>query len=248
MFSAHCLLLDIEGTTSSIGFVYDAMFPFVRRELDGYLERQWDGADLAAAREQIARDAGHAAWSAWSGTCMPDLQRQLVRDEVLALMDRDAKATGLKQLQGLIWEAGFRSGELRAHLFDDVAPALRAWRAEGREIRIYSSGSIAAQRLFFGHTIVGDLLPLLGGHYDTTIGGKKEPDSYRRIVADWGVAASDVLFLSDVVAELDAARAAGLQTGLVMRPGNAVAAPGHPHPTISDFAVLGESCGRNTRG
>ena len=229
------ILLDIEGTTSSIRFVHEVMFPFARRELPQYLENHWEYAEFQDARQQIAIDAGAESWEAWSGDRSTDQQKQLVIEEIERLMDGDVKATGLKQLQGLIWRAGFESGELQAHLYDDVAPAIRRWKEAGKQVRIYSSGSIAAQKLFFGHTLHGDLLPLLDGHYDTTSGPKKEAESYRRIVADIGVPAGEILFLSDIAAELDAAREVGLQTGLSVRPGNGETPAGHGHPEWTSF-------------
>lgn len=225
-FSGRGILLDIEGTTSSVSFVYDVMFPFVLRELDAALDRLWNRADFAAACEQIARDAGQ------------ERRRELVRAEVLRLMDGDVKATGLKQLQGIIWQAGFESGELQAHVYEDVPPALAVWNQAGLDVRIYSSGSIQAQRLFFGHTIFGNLLPYFRGHYDTTTGGKREAESYRKIVAEFALDARDVLFVSDVPAELDAARAAGLQTALCVRPGNAPVSPGHGHDEVATFGEV----------
>lgn len=228
-FCGRGILLDIEGTTSSVSFVYDVMFPFVRRELDRYLDAHWGQPPLAAACRQIARDANQDARAD---------DRTWIRGEVLRLMDGDVKATGLKQLQGLIWEDGFNSGELKAHVYDDVPPALRDWHSRGISLRIYSSGSIQAQKLFFGHTIAGNLLPLLSGHYDTTTGPKKEAASYRTIAADFGLPASEILFFSDVVAELDAARAAGMQTALVIRHGNTAAAAGHGHAEIASFAQI----------
>ena len=167
------ILLDVEGTTSSVSYVYDVMFPFARRELENYLRAHWDAEELAAARELIARDAGHPSFAAWCGPAA-DTEHgfTLVRDEIVRLMDGDVKATGLKQLQGLIWRAGFESGELQSHVYDDVPAALAAWNQAGRDVRIYSSGSIVAQKLFFGHTIQGNLLPRLRGHYDTTPGMK----------------------------------------------------------------------------
>ncbi|MCA9219999.1 MAG: acireductone synthase, partial [Planctomycetales bacterium] len=160
-------------------------------------------------------------------------QRKLVASEVARLMDGDVKATGLKQLQGLIWRDGFESGELLAHVYDDVPPAPERWRLAGITIRIYSSGSVQAQKLFFGHTTAGNLLHYFSGHDDTTTGGKKEAASYRRITADYDMPAEELLFLSDVPAELDAAREAGLHTALVVRSPDAAeltrsAANGHP--------------------
>ena len=228
-FRGRGILLDIEGTTSSVNFVYDVMFPFVRRELDRYLEARWAEPALAAACQQIARDAAQDARAG---------DRDWIRCEVVRLMDGDVKATGLKQLQGLIWEEGFASGELKAHVYDDVPPALRDWHARGISIRIYSSGSIQAQKLFFGHTIAGNLLPFLSGHYDTTTGPKKEAASYRTIAADFGLAPSEILFLSDVVAELDAARTSGMQTALLLRPENAPIPKRQAHLCISSFKEI----------
>ena len=236
------ILLDIEGTTSSVSFVYDVMFPFVRRELTPYLEVNWSDPQVAAACEQIAQDAGHDSFTAWTKTAGANdeaSQRCLVIDEVIRLMDGDVKATGLKQLQGLIWESGFKSGELQAHVYDDVPPALRNWKQQGGDIRIYSSGSVQAQKLFFGHTIAGNLLPLVSGHYDTTTGPKKEAASYQQIARDFGISPQEILFISDVIAELDAARTAGMQTALALRPGNAPAAAGHGHRELRSFDEVG---------
>ena len=235
------MLLDIEGTTSSISFVYDVMFPFVRRELQSYLAAHWDDALCLIARDKIAQEAGHASFFSWvkaKNAPAESAQPALVIAEVLRLMNADVKSTGLKQLQGLIWEQGFHSGELLAHVYDDVAPALRAWRERGLDLRIYSSGSIQAQKLFFGHTVAGNLLPLFSGHYDTTTGAKREASSYEQIASAFELPAAHIVFVSDVVPELDAARAAGMQTALVLRTGNAAVTAGHGHRGIHSFAEL----------
>lgn len=237
-FSGQAILLDIEGTTSSIRFVYDQMFPFVRRRLADFLSNHWEAADVRAACDAIAADAGHTSLARWRGDSDDATARQLANDEVIRLMDGDVKATGLKQLQGLIWRSGFESGELRAHVYDDVPPALKAWNEAGMDVRIYSSGSIAAQILFFGHTIQGDLLPLLKGHYDTTTGPKKEPASYTEIASAFGRPPAEILFLSDVVAEIAAARAVGMQTALCLRPGNAEPPTDHDFATIREFGEI----------
>ena len=235
-FTGHGILLDIEGTTSSVSFVYDVMFPFVRRELNGYLAQHWGSPALAQAAERIAADAGHSSLEAWvsedaTGVDAPTL----VRQEVTRLMDSDVKATGLKELQGLIWKSGFASGELQAHVYEDVPDALAAWQAAKLDIRIYSSGSIAAQKLFFGHTVAGNLLDRFSGHYDTTTGGKKDTASYQEIASAFRTEPSALLFLSDVVAELDAAQAAGFQTALAIRPGNAPVDSDHGHAQVHRF-------------
>ena len=237
-FAGHGILLDIEGTTSSVSYVYDVLVPIARRELDSYLRANWNSPDLVQACELIARDVGFASLSAWCGDESEEGRRNLVRAEVVRLMDADVKATGLKQLQGLIWLAGYESGELQSHVYDDVPPALAAWRAAGRDVRIYSSGSIAAQKLFFGHTIHGDLLPHVRRHYDTTTGPKREAASYTAIAGEFGLAAAEILFLSDLPAELDAAHVAGFQTALCERPGNAPVAADHGHAVITDFREI----------
>jgi enolase-phosphatase E1 len=232
------VLLDIEGTTSAVAYVYDVMFPFARRGIGPYLAEHWGAAALDPVREQFARDAGAASFALWSAG-VPD-PCALVEAEALRLMDGDVKATGLKQLQGLVWEAGFRSGELRAHVYNDVRPALESWRAAGIDLRVYSSGSVHAQRLFFAHSEAGDLGPLISGNYDTTTGPKREASSYAKIASDWGLLPQSILFLSDVTEELTAARKAGLWTALVHRPGNAPASPASPpFREVGSFAELG---------
>ncbi len=235
-FSGRGILLDIEGTTSSVSFVYDVMFPFVRRELDQYLRVNWGSPALNEVCDLIAKDVGYESFDAWCGSGgEKGRDRQLIGEEVLRLMDGDVKATGLKALQGLIWRSGFESGEMRAHVYDDVLPAIQAWNNAGCDIRIYSSGSIAAQKLFFGHTVVGNMLHLFQGHYDTTTGPKKEVESYCAIAKNFDLPPGEILFLSDVLAELEAARAAGLQTCLCKRPGNAEVEVGHDQPEITGF-------------
>ena len=233
-FNGKAILLDIEGTTSSVSFVYDVMFPQVRRDLASFLDGNWENVDVQLACDQIAVDAGHASVENWCGPNTMD-QRENIEAEVIRLMDNDVKATGLKKLQGLIWRHGFESGEMKAHVYPDVPACLQAWREAGVDLRIYSSGSVQAQHLFFGHTEVGDLLSLFTGHYDTTIGSKKESDSYAKIARDWGIQADQILFISDVVAELDAAQAAGLATRLCLRPGNAEVSDKHEHQAITSF-------------
>ena len=216
------ILLDIEGTTSSIDFVYDVMFPYARKNFAGYLEKHFRSEAVQSALPLLAKDIGFDSVKAMFAKCeqADDAARaDVVHRALIGLMDDDIKSTGLKKLQGLVWESGFRSGEMVAHLYDDVAPAITAWKAAGLDVRIYSSGSIYAQKLFFGHSVAGDLLSHFSGHYDTTIGHKRESASYQKIADDWMDAAA-VLFISDVAQELDAAKAAGMRTLLSIRPGN----------------------------
>jgi enolase-phosphatase E1 len=239
-FTGRVILLDIEGTTSSVRFVYDEMFPYVRRELAEFLDRHAADAKVLAAARQIALDGGKSSLKELVGSdnLQTDAAQQRLTAEVIRQMDADLKATGLKELQGLVWEAGFKSGELLAHVYDEVPGCLRQWHGAGKQLRIYSSGSVQAQILFFGHTIAGNLLPLISGHYDTTIGSKREAESYTRIAADIGCPPAEILFLSDIVAELDAAKAAGLQTGLVLRPGNAQQENTQQHPSLKAFGEI----------
>jgi enolase-phosphatase E1 len=234
---ARAALLDIEGTTSPVAYVHQVLFPYARRELAAFLAEHDRRPEVRAALEQAARDAGSPSLAAWAAERGPPPNdeaaiRAALQAHLDELMARDVKATGLKELQGLIWEAGFRAGTLKAEIFPDVPGALARWKDFGIDRRIYSSGSNHAQRLFFGHTVAGDLLPWLSGHYDTTSGPKREAESYRRIAADWKLPAESIVFFSDIVAELDAARTAGMQTVLTDRPGNAPTPPGHGHATV----------------
>ncbi len=233
------ILLDIEGTTSSISFVHDVMFPFVSQHLAGFLRDNFQLADVAAACNQIAKDKGYESLDAWQTSQGGAQPIDLVVSEVRELMASDIKATGLKALQGLIWEGGFHSGQLRAHVYPDVLPAIRAWRDRGIEVRIYSSGSVAAQKLFFGHLEShGNCLDLFSGHYDTTIGGKQESSSYSGIIQNWGLAAGTILFISDVPEELLAAQEAGMQVLASVRPGNKPMPHDLPLHQIDSFAQV----------
>jgi enolase-phosphatase E1 len=215
VFDGQAILLDVEGTTSSISFVYDVLFTFAKDHVADFLSRE-SGTDVVrAAARQLADEAGI------TDALLDDpagLQR--IVQAAVDLMNRDVKSTPLKALQGMIWRSGFESGQLVAHVFADVPPALARWSDSGLDVRVYSSGSVEAQRLFFAHTAAGNLTRYLRGHYDTTTGPKREASSYSRIAADMACEPRQILFLSDVGAELDAARQAGMATALAVRPGN----------------------------
>lgn len=235
--NASVILLDIEGTTSSIDFVHEVMFPFARKRVPDFVTSNWDSDELNGCIDLLANDLGESSVDSWlSGDS--EANQQTVIDAVINMIDNDVKATGLKQLQGIVWKSGFHSGEMVAHLYDDTAPAIKRWKEQGLDLRIYSSGSIAAQKLFFGHSVAGDLLDQFSAHYDTTTGPKKEADSYLKIVADVGVEANKIVFVSDVAAELDAAAEAGLQTVLSIRPGNAAVENADSHLAIESFEML----------
>jgi enolase-phosphatase E1 len=237
------IVLDIEGTVAPIAFVHDVLFPYARQALEDFLLHHSSSGPVHECMEQIARDAGASSFSQW---CPHAWHSPEAVAWVLPIlhewMDANAKKTGLKALQGLIWAHGYKDSTLRAPLFSDVQPALTAWIRHGLAISIYSSGSIAAQKLFFSHTTQGDLTPLLTSYFDTTSGHKQEVESYRTIRLSLPNAGEKPLFFSDVPAELDADREAGWATALVIRPGNApVTEP--THPVIQSFVecVLGDS-------
>ncbi|MEI6240577.1 MAG: acireductone synthase [Planctomycetia bacterium] len=228
VFDGRGILLDVEGTTSSISFVYDVLFEFAKRHVGDFVSRHAGDPLVCGLAAQLAAETGTD----------PQAGPERLALAAIDLMNRDVKSTPLKALQGLIWRTGFESGELVAHVFPDVPPALEQWAASGLDVRIYSSGSIEAQKLFFGHTAAGNLLPALRGHYDTTTGPKREASSYAKIAADMGIEPRQILFVSDVGAELDAARTAGMATALAIRPGNREAGGLFVHEPVESFTEI----------
>lgn len=223
-YSAY--LLDIEGTTTPVDFVYKTLFPFARCALPAFLQQAAHSAEKAAALTDDARHlrSEHDADVAAERRPPPWDDRQAQTEMLpylLWLMDHDRKSRGLKSIQGRIWEDGYRSGLLQGEIYPDVEPALRRWRSRGARVFIYSSGSVLAQKLLFGHLPSGDLTPLLDGHFDTEVGAKREAQSYSTIAARIGRPPAEVLFLSDTPEEIAAARAAGMAATLVRRDGAA---------------------------
>jgi enolase-phosphatase E1 len=232
--SVEAVLLDIEGTTTPIAFVTEVLFPYARTHLHAYLGAHASQPEheslLGRLRDEHTADQQRGEQvPSFAGGPVPYIEW---------LMDRDRKSTALKELQGLICEEGYRRGELRAQVFPDVRPALERWRARQIGVGIYSSGSVLAQRLLFGHTADGDLTGLLRWHFDTHVGPKIDPASYRRIADAIQQPADRCLFLSDATRELDAARQAGLQVRLVVRPGNAPVPSAHGFETIHSLAEI----------
>jgi enolase-phosphatase E1 len=241
-FACQGILLDIEGTTSSLNFVRDVLFPYARRNLPVALRNQWNDPVMAHIRESLAAHHGSKTFEEWTGgKGMPPEQRlRQMRDSLIALMDEDAKVAPLKDIQGLIWRTGYADGTLRSHIYPEVPRVLKEWKHFGKDVRIYSSGSIEAQKQFFKHVDNGttdgaDLTSYFRGYYDTTTGPKKEAQSYARIAAQYGLPAGQILFLSDIVAELDAAKAAGMKTGLMCRPENPPVIEKTDHPQLKTF-------------
>jgi enolase-phosphatase E1 len=203
------VVLDIEGTTSATAFVVRRLYPYSSARFPAWVEGHRDDPDIARAVGQVRDLIGDPL----AGT-------DRIVEALRAWLDADEKVTPLKTVQGRIWEHGFASGDLVAHFYPDVIPALRAWKAAGHELYVFSSGSVTAQRSWFGHTPEGDLRPLLSGHFDTeNAGPKRTADSYLTIAATTGADPTETVFLSDVAAELDAAREAGWHTVGVRRPG-----------------------------
>ena len=216
------IVVDIEGTVGSIRFVKDVLFPFARARLRSFVLANRTRADVAQQLATVAAQTG-----------LTEVQSQI--EQLLRWSDEDRKVTPLKALQGMIWEGGYASGELVAHLYDDAVSALRRWSRRRLPVYVYSSGSVAAQRLYFAHTAAGDLTPTLDGYFDTTTGAKQDAASYRRIAEAIGRPPSDLLFLSDVAAELVAATAAGVQCVQVRREPPAA---GRFEPSITSFDEL----------
>jgi enolase-phosphatase E1 len=224
------ILTDIEGTTSSISFVKDVLFPYARRALPGFVRAHGDDPQVRRWLDLVATESG--------GICSD----AVIVETLQGWIDQDRKHTALKALQGLMWREGYLRGDFRGHVYPDAAQALRDWHAAGARLAVYSSGSVDAQKLLFGHSEAGDLTPLFSEFFDTRVGHKREPDSYRHIADALGQAPGDIVFLSDVVEELDAAREAGMRTVLLDRredypqPRDAERANGHRR--VESFAQV----------
>ncbi len=198
------VVTDIEGTTSSISFVHDVMFPYARERMEAFIRA--NEADIAEHLDDVRAEEG---------------DKRMPLDEVIETLirwiDEDRKATPLKAIQGMIWKEGFETEAFKGHIYDDAVAGLTRWHEAGKALYVYSSGSIAAQKLLYGHSEAGDITPLFSGYFDTTTGGKRETLSYEKIAQALKLPAGEIVFLSDVVAELEAADEAGFQTVLLDR-------------------------------
>lgn len=222
----RAIVTDIEGTTSSISFVKDVLFPYAYKRLPAFIETHGDKPEIQHWLHEAAKEAG-----------IVEASRQEVIELLLHWIDEDRKSTALKALQGMIWKEGYENGDFQAHLYPEVSARLHAWRAEGLHLYVYSSGSVPAQQLFFRYSEAGDLTPLFSGYFDTETGPKREQASYEKIAEAIGEQPGHILFLSDIVQELDAARAAGLRTGWLLRA--PLEMPDTPrHPAYRDFDAI----------
>lgn len=232
------VLLDIEGTTCPVSFVAEVLFPYARLQLPRFLQEAEATPRLRALQQELL-----ACWrQEREAEACALLQEQAQRHGVtpgegelppaallpyLHWLDRcDRKLTAWKDLQGLIWEEGYHRGEIQAELYPEAADTLRAWHAQGLILSVYSSGSVTAQKLLYGHTSEGDLRPLFRHWFDTRIGSKQDPQSYRHILEQLHSSAQRVLFVSDALQELEAAAAAGMRCCFSDRPGNPQRHPG----------------------
>lgn len=219
----RAIVTDIEGTTSSISFVKEVLFPYARERMEDFVCNHLDDMAVRQALDDVDNAVGRL------------LNVDEAIAQLIAWIDEDRKITPLKNLQGMIWEAGYREGDFHGHVYPDAVEGLRRWQAAGIDLYVYSSGSVQAQKLLFGHTEAGDLTPLFNGYFDTRIGAKVQADSYRRIADQIGVPAAETLFLSDLVEELDAAAEAGMQTVRLVREGEP--GPGK-HPVARHFGEI----------
>ena len=226
--SIKIILLDIEGTTTPIDFVYQILFPYARNHVQDFLSQHWDesNSEISQFKSEHEEDERQGL----SPPALDSSQLESVVAYIYWLMDQDRKSTPLKSLQGKIWEEGYKNGVLKSQLFPDVPTAFENWQP--RRICIFSSGSVLAQKLLFTYTEVGDLSKFISGWFDTNIGNKQAATSYHRIATALQTEADEILFISDVNAELEAARVAGMQTLLSVRPGNP------PQPNAQNFQSI----------
>lgn len=216
------ILLDIEGTITSISFVKDTLFPYVTKVLEDYVIKHWEDPsfqdDLKLLRLQADNDSNMLGFVPIE---TGDNAKQSVINNVLWQMNSDRKTTALKQLQGHIWKDGYESGLLKGHLYDDVLPVLKKLTDSGKKIYTYSSGSTEAQKYLFQYSVFGDVSDIFVKYFDTNMGPKGLDSSYKNIASEIGVNCKDILFLTDVLIEAEAAVTAGCSSILLVRPGNA---------------------------
>jgi enolase-phosphatase E1 len=220
------ILTDIEGTTSSLSFVRDVLFPYSRTHLPAFIKAHAQDPLIQKELEAINQLKGAV------------LSQEEAIDQLLTWIEQDQKVTPLKALQGLIWEAGYEQGDFHGHLYEDAARMLKVWASQGIKLYVFSSGSVKAQKLLFGHTEEGDLSPLFSDFFDTRIGSKQDPEAYRAIARATRQPASSILFLSDIGTELDAARAAGMATTQLIRENQPIHSEQHAVAKTFDDIVL----------
>ena len=215
------IITDIEGTTSSLAFVKEVLFPYARNHITAYIRSHEKDQAIRQALDETRKMIG-----------VESTTDQLI-ERFIQWIDEDKKVTPLKTIQGLLWENGYREGHFKGHIYEDAVSNLRKWKNLGFRIFVYSSGSVYAQKLLFGHTDHGDLNPIFNGYFDTHIGAKTSPDSYEKIAASIETKPDNCLFLSDIKAELDAAQRSGMHTIWLVRNNNPD--PLADHHQVSSF-------------
>lgn len=220
----EAVVTDIEGTTSSLSFVKDVLFPYARSRMHAFVHAHAEDPAVRAHLDEVSALVGRP------------LNEEELAAQLVAWIDEDKKITPLKAIQGMIWEEGYRRGDFTGHVYEDAVRKLRQWKERGIRLYVFSSGSVQAQRLLFGYSDHGDLMSLFAGYFDTTLGAKREPAAYTRIAETIGIPPGHILFLSDSQEELDAARAAGMRTTWLVRDGRPD--PGAAHPQVSDFDAV----------
>jgi enolase-phosphatase E1 len=226
-------LLDVEGTTTPIDFVHKILFPYAKKRISGFVEE-----NFSEITPEIAQLEAESAAEKEYPSLFDKKSAGSIAAYLEYLIDVDRKSTPLKSIQGKIWQAGYESGELKSQIFDDVPRAFKRWKAAGKKIAIYSSGSVLAQKNLFKYTDHGDLTQFISNYFDTNIGGKREAASYAAITKILKMNGDDILFISDVPAESDTARSTGCQTALSVRPGNDEITEDPIHRVILSFDEL----------
>jgi len=217
------IVTDIEGTTTSLDFVKEVLFPYARKNMANFITQNADNSSVMPLIDEVRQQAG-----------VETLDEVITR--LITWIDQDKKVTVLKSLQGLLWEAGYKRGDFKGHIYADAHQQLMHWHEQGIKLYVYSSGSVYAQKLLFGHTEYGDLNHLFSGYFDTNIGGKLDLDSYRNIVDALDLTPGEILFLSDIEGELEAAKAAGIHTLALVRQGGEMLTS--PYPQVSSFTDI----------
>ncbi|MFC6379763.1 acireductone synthase [Tatumella terrea] len=220
----RAIVTDIEGTTSDIRFVHQVLFPYARQHLESYIRENAQAPAVSQALESLRHELAQ-----------PEATTDQLIEALYRFMDEDRKSTALKALQGMIWRDGYVNGSFTGHLYPDVLPALKQWHIQGLTLCVYSSGSVAAQKLLFGYSDAGDITGVFSDYFDTHVGAKREEQSYRNIAGKLGLPGEALLFLSDIHQELDAARAAGWKTVQLIR---GEADPESVHPAVSSFEQI----------
>lgn len=218
------IVTDIEGTTSSLSFVKEVLFPYARAHLAEFVRQHQHESAVKVLLDDVR------------ALTAEQMDLEQIISQLIAWIDADQKITPLKSLQGLIWDAGYRQGDFKGHIYADAVRGLQNWYQQGLALYVYSSGSVQAQKLLFGFSEAGDLTPMFSGYFDTHTGGKRETVAYQRIAEQIGLTAESILFLSDIVEELDAAHQAGFSTCWLVRD---QPLPAHPiHPAVADFDAI----------